>query len=167
MVLDKGTGRPKGFGFVTFADRDSALRAALVEHPLIEGKPANVSLASAPKGTGKTTFSDHFGSAPGLESSSAKRPRLDLPYLEQLAASGEDVRPSAIETHMLQLAQEQPPLALLYFLERAEAFRGTPDLDHWMAVMVSLAREFRRTVPPPLPSRHNLYSSSTSPCPLP
>jgi hypothetical protein len=46
IVMDRVTGRSKGYAFVTFADVDSAARAAGVGIHMIEGKACNANLVS-------------------------------------------------------------------------------------------------------------------------
>ncbi|KAJ8633476.1 hypothetical protein MRB53_026812 [Persea americana] len=46
VITDKSTGRSKGYGFVTFKDPDSAMRACQDPSPVIDGRRANCNLAS-------------------------------------------------------------------------------------------------------------------------
>ncbi|XP_010917972.1 probable RNA-binding protein ARP1 isoform X2 [Elaeis guineensis] len=46
VITDKNTGRSKGYGFVTFKDPDSAMRACQDPSPVIDGRRANCNLAS-------------------------------------------------------------------------------------------------------------------------
>ncbi|CAN6486333.1 unnamed protein product [Victoria cruziana] len=46
VIIDKKTGRSKGYGFVTFRDPDAARRACLDPNPVIDGRRANCNLAS-------------------------------------------------------------------------------------------------------------------------
>ncbi|CAM8939991.1 unnamed protein product [Rhodiola kirilowii] len=46
VILDKNTGRSKGYGFVTFGDPESARRACIEPNPVIDGRRANCNLAS-------------------------------------------------------------------------------------------------------------------------
>ncbi|XP_021907293.1 RNA-binding protein 24-like isoform X1 [Carica papaya] len=46
VIHDKNTGRSKGYGFVTFKDADSALRACQNPYPVIDGRRANCNIAS-------------------------------------------------------------------------------------------------------------------------
>ncbi|XP_057951311.1 uncharacterized protein LOC131146051 isoform X2 [Malania oleifera] len=46
VITDKYTGRSKGYGFVTFKDPDSAMRACQDPSPVIDGRRANCNLAS-------------------------------------------------------------------------------------------------------------------------
>ncbi|XP_022861234.1 RNA-binding protein 24-like [Olea europaea var. sylvestris] len=46
VITDKNTGRSKGYGFVTFKDPDSAMRACHNPSPVIDGRTANCNLAS-------------------------------------------------------------------------------------------------------------------------
>ncbi|KAJ6764710.1 RNA-BINDING (RRM/RBD/RNP MOTIF) FAMILY PROTEIN [Salix koriyanagi] len=60
VIIDRSTGRSKGYGFVTFRDPGSATRACQNPFPVIDGRRANCNLAAfgaQKKGT------DKFGSA--------------------------------------------------------------------------------------------------------
>lgn len=46
VITDKNTGRSKGYGFVTFRDPESAMRACVDSSPIIDGRRANCNLAS-------------------------------------------------------------------------------------------------------------------------
>ncbi|KAI3824230.1 hypothetical protein L1987_05680 [Smallanthus sonchifolius] len=46
VILDKHTGRSKGYGFVTFRDAEAANRACADPNPVIDGRRANCNLAS-------------------------------------------------------------------------------------------------------------------------
>lgn len=46
VITDKNTGRSKGYGFVTFKDSDSAMKACQNPSPVIDGRRANCNLAS-------------------------------------------------------------------------------------------------------------------------
>uniref|UniRef100_A0A7N1A4P3 RRM domain-containing protein n=1 Tax=Kalanchoe fedtschenkoi TaxID=63787 RepID=A0A7N1A4P3_KALFE len=46
VIIDKNTGRSKGYGFVTFRDPESARRACMDPSPVIDGRRANCNLAS-------------------------------------------------------------------------------------------------------------------------
>ncbi|XP_022737897.1 RNA-binding protein 38-like isoform X2 [Durio zibethinus] len=46
VINDKSTGRSKGYGFVTFKDADSAMRACYNQFPVIDGRRANCNIAS-------------------------------------------------------------------------------------------------------------------------
>eukprot|EP01018_Ginkgo_biloba_P013241 Gb_39269 [translate_table: standard] len=46
VITDKNTGRSKGYGFVTFRDPESAMRACVDASPIIDGRRANCNLAS-------------------------------------------------------------------------------------------------------------------------
>lgn len=45
VITDRQTGKSRGYGFVTMADRDSAERAIKEANPIIDGRKANVNLA--------------------------------------------------------------------------------------------------------------------------
>lgn len=46
VITDKHTGRSKGYGFVTFRDPESAVKACADPAPIIDGRRANCNLAS-------------------------------------------------------------------------------------------------------------------------
>ncbi|XP_043712177.1 RNA-binding protein 38-like isoform X2 [Telopea speciosissima] len=46
IIIDKNTGRSKGYGFVTFRDPESARRACVDPNPMIDGRRANCNIAS-------------------------------------------------------------------------------------------------------------------------
>ncbi|XP_031503471.1 uncharacterized protein LOC116266404 isoform X1 [Nymphaea colorata] len=46
VIIDKKSGRSKGYGFVTFRDPEAARRACLDPNPVIDGRRANCNLAS-------------------------------------------------------------------------------------------------------------------------
>ncbi|KAG5229487.1 RNA-binding protein [Salix suchowensis] len=46
VIIDRSTGRSKGYGFVNFKDPDSATRACLNPYPVIDGRRANCNLAA-------------------------------------------------------------------------------------------------------------------------
>nr|VDD43292.1 unnamed protein product [Brassica oleracea] len=66
IIMDKTTGKSKGYGFVTFRESDSATRAVADPNPVIDGRKANCNIAS-------------FG-----------RPRLSTPRDYSLMAQGEN-----------------------------------------------------------------------------
>ncbi|XP_034908015.1 uncharacterized protein [Populus alba] len=46
VIVDRSTGRSKGYGFVNFKDPDSATRACQNPYPVIDGRRANCNLAA-------------------------------------------------------------------------------------------------------------------------
>ncbi|XWS76814.1 hypothetical protein CRYUN_Cryun01aG0209700 [Craigia yunnanensis] len=70
VIIDKNTGRSKGYGFVTFKDPEAAMRACQNPSPVIDGRRANCNLASL--GAQKTRpptprhGAGRFRPAPGL-----------------------------------------------------------------------------------------------------
>ncbi|KAK8656140.1 hypothetical protein V6N13_108699 [Hibiscus sabdariffa] len=46
VINDKITGKSKGYGFVTYKDADSAMRACYNPFPMIDGRRANCNLAA-------------------------------------------------------------------------------------------------------------------------
>ncbi|KAF5732000.1 RNA-binding family protein isoform 1 [Tripterygium wilfordii] len=63
VITDKNTGRSKGYGFVTFKDSESAMRACQNPSPVIDGRRANCNLASL--GAQKTRSSTNPQHGPG------------------------------------------------------------------------------------------------------
>ncbi|XP_061591753.1 RNA-binding protein 38 [Cololabis saira] len=45
VIMDKQTGKSRGYGFVTMVDREAAERACKDSNPIIDGRKANVNLA--------------------------------------------------------------------------------------------------------------------------
>ncbi|KAG4379630.1 hypothetical protein AAZX31_16G017600 [Glycine max] len=72
VITDKNTGRSKGYGFVTFKDPESAMRACQNPSPVIDGRRANCNLASlgASKNRPPTFQHGRFRPPPGLVTSS-------------------------------------------------------------------------------------------------
>ncbi|KAH9627184.1 hypothetical protein KSS87_020730 [Heliosperma pusillum] len=46
IIMDKNTGKSKGYGFVTFRDPTAATRACAEANPMIDGRRANCNIAS-------------------------------------------------------------------------------------------------------------------------
>ncbi|KAK9293249.1 hypothetical protein L1049_021240 [Liquidambar formosana] len=59
VITDKNTGRSKGYGFVTFKDPDSAMRACQDPSPVIDGRRANCNLASLGAQKTRTSAPQH------------------------------------------------------------------------------------------------------------
>lgn len=77
VINDKTTGRSKGYGFVTFKDADSAMRACYNPFPVIDGRKANCNLASFGPQKNRPTPTSQHGSA-GMEKFSPP-PRVMAP----------------------------------------------------------------------------------------
>ncbi|XP_042439075.1 RNA-binding protein 24-B-like isoform X1 [Zingiber officinale] len=61
VITDKNTGRSKGYGFVTFREPESAMRACIDPAPVIDGRRANCNLASLGVQRSKPTTPLHGG----------------------------------------------------------------------------------------------------------
>ncbi|XP_022722837.1 RNA-binding protein 38-like [Durio zibethinus] len=61
VINDKSTGRSKGYGFVTFKDADSAMRACSNPSPVIDGRRANCNLASLGAQKNRPTSASQHG----------------------------------------------------------------------------------------------------------
>ncbi|KAG5100759.1 hypothetical protein JHK82_045811 [Glycine max] len=74
VITDKNTGRSKGYGFVTFKDPESAMRACQNPFPVIDGRRANCNLASLGASKNRPPTFQHgagrFRPPPGLVTSS-------------------------------------------------------------------------------------------------
>ncbi|KAG4379629.1 hypothetical protein GLYMA_16G019500v4 [Glycine max] len=74
VITDKNTGRSKGYGFVTFKDPESAMRACQNPSPVIDGRRANCNLASLGASKNRPPTFQHgagrFRPPPGLVTSS-------------------------------------------------------------------------------------------------
>jgi len=153
IVTDKNTGKSKGYGFVTFASPNAASLAVANPTPFIDGKTCNCNLASAPRqaASGATAPSSVPANMPP-QRSAASQPttQTNTPsgiraesFLETLRRQGEDLSPATIESKLSIMMKENPARALKWFLERAEVFRGTPDLQYYLTNLVALTREYR------------------------
>ncbi|KAF3440942.1 hypothetical protein FNV43_RR19228 [Rhamnella rubrinervis] len=61
VITDKATGRSKGYGFVTFREPESAMRACVDAAPVIDGRRANCNLASLGVQRSKPSTPKHGG----------------------------------------------------------------------------------------------------------
>ncbi|GLJ54164.1 hypothetical protein SUGI_1160710 [Cryptomeria japonica] len=61
VITDKNTGRSKGYGFVTFRDPESAVRACVDPSPIIDGRRANCNLASLGATRSRPSTPQHGG----------------------------------------------------------------------------------------------------------
>lgn len=61
VINDRSTGKSKGYGFVTFTDADSAMRACYNPFPVIDGRRANCNLASFGATKNRPTSASHHG----------------------------------------------------------------------------------------------------------
>ncbi|KAH9322158.1 hypothetical protein KI387_016797 [Taxus chinensis] len=61
VITDKNTGRSKGYGFVTFRDPESAMRACVDPSPIIDGRRANCNLASLGATRSRPSTPQHGG----------------------------------------------------------------------------------------------------------
>jgi hypothetical protein len=153
IVTDKNTGKSKGYGFVTFASPNAASLAVANPTPFIDGKTCNCNLASAPRqaASGTTVPTSVPANMPLQRSATAQAAtQTNAPsgiraesFLETLRRQGEDLSPGTIESKLGTMLKENPARALKWFLERAEVFRGTPDLQYYLTNLVALTREYR------------------------
>eukprot|EP01128_Nolandella_sp_AFSM9_P005521 TRINITY_DN2671_c0_g2_i2.p1 TRINITY_DN2671_c0_g2~~TRINITY_DN2671_c0_g2_i2.p1 ORF type:complete len:179 (-),score=46.85 TRINITY_DN2671_c0_g2_i2:285-821(-) len=128
IVYDRNTGTSKGYGFVTFALPASATAACQNPNPTIDGKQVNVNLASAK-------------SQPNTPAASNAAP--EPAYLDTLRAGGEDISPEVVEAAIQHKYTTNPIDALMFFLERAELFRGLPEFDYYKDNLIAGVRVFR------------------------
>ncbi|KAG9131836.1 hypothetical protein Leryth_016567 [Lithospermum erythrorhizon] len=61
VITDKATGRSKGYGFVTFREPESAMKACVDATPVIDGRRANCNLASLGVQRSKPSTPKHAG----------------------------------------------------------------------------------------------------------
>ncbi|KAA3459397.1 RNA-binding protein 38 [Gossypium australe] len=64
VINDKSTGKSKGYGFVTFKDADSAIRACYNPFPVIDGRKANCNIAAFGAHKNPPTSASHHGIQP-------------------------------------------------------------------------------------------------------
>ncbi|KDP24217.1 hypothetical protein JCGZ_25874 [Jatropha curcas] len=62
VIIDKNTGRSKGYGFVTFKEAEAARRACVDPAPVIDGRRTNCNLASLGVQRSKPSTPQHGGS---------------------------------------------------------------------------------------------------------
>ncbi|PPS19439.1 hypothetical protein GOBAR_AA01131 [Gossypium barbadense] len=79
VINDKTTGRSKGYGFVTFKDVDSAMRACYNPFPVIDGRRANCNLASLGAQKNRLSSASHSGIEKFSPSAPAPPPRVMEP----------------------------------------------------------------------------------------
>ncbi|OMO97781.1 hypothetical protein COLO4_14360 [Corchorus olitorius] len=78
VINDKTTGRSKGYGFVTFKDADSAMRACHNPFPVIDGRRANCNLAAFGAQKNRPTSASHQH---GMEKLSPPSTRVMAPTI--------------------------------------------------------------------------------------
>ncbi|XP_021685178.1 probable RNA-binding protein ARP1 isoform X1 [Hevea brasiliensis] len=61
VIIDKNTGRSKGYGFVTFKEAEAARRACVDPAPVIDGRRANCNLASLGVQRSRPSTSQQYG----------------------------------------------------------------------------------------------------------
>ncbi|MBA0675539.1 hypothetical protein Goari_017078 [Gossypium aridum] len=64
VINDKSTGKSKGYGFVTFKDAGSAIRACYNPFPVIDGRKANCNVAAFGAHKNPPTSASHHGIQP-------------------------------------------------------------------------------------------------------
>ncbi|CAN8312987.1 unnamed protein product [Cochlearia groenlandica] len=65
VIIDKASGRSKGYGFVTFKEAEAARRACVDATPVIDGRRANCNLASLGLQRSKPSTPNHGGGGEG------------------------------------------------------------------------------------------------------
>eukprot|EP01120_Amphizonella_sp_Union-15-10_P015399 TRINITY_DN7921_c0_g1_i1.p1 TRINITY_DN7921_c0_g1~~TRINITY_DN7921_c0_g1_i1.p1 ORF type:complete len:262 (-),score=63.07 TRINITY_DN7921_c0_g1_i1:23-808(-) len=173
IIMDKQTGRSKGYGFVVYTTPDAAARAVANPYPLVDGKQANCNLASLnakPQETAvrkprtqKRTFSGFTQTSypyPTYPSPTAeipwsaptyvsdgKRRKLEqqpkLSYIQQLAQNGIIVTKESAIEKIESLKPIDPKEAFKYFLEVNEVFKGAEEYDVYYNALLEAARESR------------------------
>uniref|UniRef100_A0A7N0R856 RRM domain-containing protein n=1 Tax=Kalanchoe fedtschenkoi TaxID=63787 RepID=A0A7N0R856_KALFE len=90
VILDKNTGRSKGYGFVTFGDPDSARRACTEPNPVIDGRRANCNLASLGRPQPTVTYSPMAPNTPiiGGVAAAAQGPFFGVNYQQHPSTHG-------------------------------------------------------------------------------
>ncbi|TKY64152.1 RNA-binding protein ARP1 [Spatholobus suberectus] len=73
VIIDKNTGKSKGYGFVTFKDSEAAVKACQNPSPIIDGRRANCNIASIGANKNRSQAPQHgrFRTAPGMLASPA------------------------------------------------------------------------------------------------
>nr|UYM26424.1 RBM24-1 [Diospyros kaki] len=95
IIIDKTTGKSKGYGFVTFRELESARRACADPNPVIDGRRANCNIAS-------------FG-RPRPSPPRAGRNQTANPYHGGVVPQGAPARPSYSGGPAAPLPQPPPP----------------------------------------------------------
>lgn len=120
---------------VTFANPASAQAAVANPNPVIDGKTVNCNLASAK--------SNPAASSTGATAASSAP---ETPFLEIIRSQGEDISPEAVEYGIAQRYQTNPIDAFLFFLERAELFRGMPEFQYYSVNLLNAVKAYRSDV---------------------
>jgi len=163
VIYNRKTRLSKGYGFVTYANPQSALTAVMNPKPIIDGKICNCNVASLKPSitrNKKTTLeASTLDSGESLESAS-KRMKVTptgstgvmntrnlqiKSYAAKLKELGADVSEETVTAHIEELKKMDPPKALHYFCEMSEVFRGKPTFDIYSYELLHMAHHYRQT----------------------
>jgi len=163
VIYNRKTRVSKGYGFVTYANPQSALTAVMNPNPIIDGKICNCNVASfkpilrnkksapepsaldnaeSPESATKKAKITPTGSTTGIPNNRALQFKS---YAAKLKEQGTDVSEETVTAHIEELKKTDPPKALHYFCELSEVFRGKPAFDVYSYELLHMAHHYRQT----------------------
>jgi hypothetical protein len=167
VIFNRKTRISKCYGFVTFANPQSALTAVMNANPIIDGKISNCNLASLkPSATrNKKRSMEPVLGFPGESVEAAAKRAKTLSgsgtqlgtfggnprnfqiksYATKLKEQGVDVSEETVISTLEELKKTNPCKALHYFCEISEVLRGKPTFDNYSYELLHMAHHFRQT----------------------